>query len=558
MNARALDPLPDRWSTSERVAFLTEASGILASLDYGGSLVALARHIVPKIADWWAIDLREKDGAIRRLVAYAPPPRDELARKLVGRYPHRLDVANGPMHVLQTGRAQTLIQVSGPVELALSSDPQHLETIRSLGLGTAICVPLTFRGTTLGVMTFVRNSVPFRPAHLALARTLSTRVGVTVAHGMMYEELENANRAKDEFLAMLGHELRNPLGALTSAVTLLQRPDLPQDVKTSAQAIIERQTGQLTKLVGDLLDVSRLTSGKITLEVSPTDLRALAERCLGTVRGAGKLKAHRLKLRGEPTLVVGDPTRLEQVLDNLLDNAVKFTPAGGRIEVRVESDGRQAILRVSDTGIGVAPELLSRMFDPFTQGPQSIDRQRGGLGLGLSIVQRLVVLHGGTVHATSEGEGNGTEVVVRLPLAPDRETPARAVEPSAPPDRRYRVLVVEDNADAREALRLLLEFAGHEVNVAGDGVSGLEAALTTRPQVALIDLGLPDIDGYSVARWIRKTLGHEAMGLVALTGYGQPRDRQRATEAGFDSFLVKPVDRAALAQVIEACAGMAR
>jgi CheY-like chemotaxis protein len=305
-----------------------------------------------------------------------------------------------------------------------------------------------------------------------------------------------------------------------------------------------------------MLDVARLTSGKIVLRPSLTDLEAVAERCLATIRSAGKGDAHDIRLHGERAVVVGDPVRLEQVLDNLLDNAVKYTPPGGQIDVGVGVDGRDAILRVRDTGAGVTPELLPRMFDLFEQGPQEIERDRGGLGLGLTIVQRLVELHGGTVQATSAGLGAGTEVVVRLPLAEDGASAAVSDGPPPPLSRRYRILVVEDNADVRETLRLLLELLGHEVDLAEDGLAGLDAALRMRPDVALIDLGLPRLDGYDVARRIRAAREGEGITLVALTGYGQPHDRRRASEAGFDAYVVKPIDRDALERALTVRAGV--
>jgi signal transduction histidine kinase/CheY-like chemotaxis protein len=549
----------DHWTTAQRVTFLAKASSILASLDYRGALAALAQHIVPAIADWWTADILQSDGErISRVVAYARPPRAVLAQALVGRYPVRREAHTGPFHVLETGRIQILTQVSHPSDLALADDLRHLETVHELGLGPAICVPIIHRGNTLGVMTFVRTHFPYRPTHMALARTLGTQVGHAVAQGRMYEELQNANRAKDEFLAMLGHELRNPLAALTNAVAVLERAPVPPEVQASLQAIIARQTRHLTKLVAELLDVARLTRGKIVLEPTPIDLHALAERCVATFHNGGKSSVPRIQVTGEPTVVLGDSLRLEQVLDNLLDNASKFTPPGGRIDLSVESDEDHAILRVKDTGLGVAPELLPRMFEPFTQGSQGIERDQGGLGLGLAIVQRLVDLHGGSVQAFSPGPGGGTEVAIRLPLAsslgvaPEWPASATVDHAASHPQRRCRILVVEDNADTRETLRLLLELGGHQVELAEDGLTGCDAVRAKRPEVALIDLGLPRLDGYAVARHIRGEPGGGKIRLIALTGYGQPDDRRRAAEAGFDACLVKPVDRASLERAIAA------
>jgi signal transduction histidine kinase/CheY-like chemotaxis protein len=548
----------DRSPAVERISFLNEAASLLTSLDYNASLGALAKLVVPAIADWWMVDLLEKDGAIRRAVAYGGPAENAARTELEGRYAPWPDAPSGPCRVMQTGRVETLVTISDPAQIAVSRDAKHLATLRRLGMASAICVPIAFRGRILGAMTFARGKAPYRPAHIVLARTLGGRVGQSITHGQMYEEVQNASRAKDEFLAMLGHELRNPLAAITNAVAVLRSPfDVPRETQETITAIIARQANHLTKLVAELLDVARLTSGKVLLETALTDLLGVAERSLATLRSAGKGDGHAIRLAGKTVFVVGDPVRLEQVLDNLLDNAVKYTPPGGRIDVSVEADGGEAMLRVRDTGVGVAADLLPRMFDLFEQGPQGIERPQGGLGLGLAIVRRLVELHGGAVFATSPGPGAGTEIVVRLPLAKDGFRAAGREKPASASLRRYRVLVVEDNADAREALRFLLEQGGHQVALAEDGLAGLDLALHGLPEVALIDLGLPGLDGYDVARRIRAAPGRRTIGLIALTGYGSPRDRERAKEAGFDAYLVKPVDRDVLERALSAAAATA-
>jgi CheY-like chemotaxis protein len=273
-----------------------------------------------------------------------------------------------------------------------------------------------------------------------------------------------------------------------------------------------------------------------------TDLRTVAERGLASLHEAGKTSLHTVQLAGAPVLVEGDPTRLEQVVWNLLDNALKYTPPGGRIDVSVDQEGPEAVLRVRDSGAGIAAGMLPRIFDLFVQAPASLDRSQGGLGLGLTLVRRLVELHGGQVAATSAGPGQGSEFIVRLPAlaaAAAGEAATATLTPVAVP---RRVLLVEDNADVRDGLRLLLEEWGHRVEEAVDGPSGVARALDVRPDVALVDIGLPGIDGYAVARQIREAPGGGEIRLVALTGYGQPEDRRRALDAGFDTHLVKPVD----------------
>jgi PAS domain S-box-containing protein len=354
-------------------------------------------------------------------------------------------------------------------------------------------------------------------------------------------EAEALARAKDEFLAMLGHELRNPLGTITNALAVLNRRAGDEDLRRFT-AIIGRQAMHLTRLVDDLLDVARVTSGKIELRHEPVELRALARRCVDALAQAGRTGEHRVTVEGEALHVEGDPARLEQVVSNLLDNALKYTPRGGAVTVRTTAAGAHAALSVRDTGEGIRPDLLHRIFDLFVQEPQALDRSRGGLGLGLTLVKRLVELHGGAVAVASEGAGRGSEFTIRLPLI---EAPAAAdtrdVSPAAGGLRR-RVVIVEDNADARESLRLLLQLLGHDVETAEDGLVGLQKLTALRPDVALIDLGLPGIDGYDLARRLRALPEAKAMRLIAISGYGQAEDRLRALDAGFDLHMTKPVD----------------
>jgi len=358
------------------------------------------------------------------------------------------------------------------------------------------------------------------------------------------KQLETQREARrEEFLAILSHELRNPLGAITNALGVMDRLATSQDLRKAA-GIIGRQATRLTRLVDDLLDVARVTSGKIVLRLEPVDLLELAERCASALREAGRARDHQLVVDGDSVLVQGDLARLEQVVNNLLDNALKYTASGGEIRLTTERVGSDAVLRVRDTGEGIRSELGARVFDLFVQEPQALDRSRGGLGLGLALVKQLVELHGGSVSMTSGGRGRGSEFVVRLPASAVRaeSAPPLAPAPGAARNRRRRVLVVEDNADAREGLRLLLTYAGHEVETSEDASSGLDKLKRFRPEVALIDIGLPGVDGYALARMARQTPEARDTYLVALTGYGQAEDRQKALAAGFDTHMTKPVD----------------
>jgi signal transduction histidine kinase/CheY-like chemotaxis protein len=352
-------------------------------------------------------------------------------------------------------------------------------------------------------------------------------------------QLERGVRDRDRFLAMLGHELRNPLGAILSSVQLLER----QRARALAREpdVIHRQTRLLSRLVDDLLDVSRVTSGKITLERLPVDLRTLIARCVQAQ--AVTAADRRIDLVFEPeeeVAALGDAVRLEQVVNNLLTNAVKYTSPGGRVRVTLSRSDGQAEIRVQDTGVGISHEVLPLVFDMFTQADDTLDRSQGGLGIGLTLVRSLVELHGGSVRAESAGRGEGSTFVVRLPAIPAgaARRALRAEPPVRLPPRE--ILLVEDNADLREGLKLLLEEVGHRVEVAADGAEGIELAVARRPAVALVDIGLPKVDGYAVGRRIRQSLGRSVF-LVALTGYGLPEDRRRALEAGFDAHLTKPI-----------------
>ncbi|HTO96634.1 MAG TPA: ATP-binding protein [Myxococcales bacterium] len=353
------------------------------------------------------------------------------------------------------------------------------------------------------------------------------------------EALEAADKAKNEFLAMLSHELRNPLAAMNSAAHLLKAVDPGHPAAPRARDVIERQTRLMTRLIEDLLDVTRITMGKASLERRPLDLAEVVSAVVESWRGSGRLSGHAVAVHASPVWVNGDRARLEQILSNLLDNALKFTPAGRKIEVSVRRADGAAVLSVQDQGDGIAPELLERAFDLFVQGQHGIDRGKGGMGIGLAMVKRLAEMHGGAAAISSGGPGQGTTVTVQLPAL--ERAAAQPAPPAAPAGGSRRILIIEDNDDAREMLRESLSLSGHEVRDARDGKSGLALAAQSAPEVALIDIGLPDMDGYEVARRLRSSLDGGVV-LVALTGYGQVEDVRRSAEAGFDAHLTKPVD----------------
>ncbi|HEV8256650.1 MAG TPA: MASE1 domain-containing protein [Casimicrobiaceae bacterium] len=368
------------------------------------------------------------------------------------------------------------------------------------------------------------------------------------------EALEESERQMNEFLAMLAHELRNPLASIVNALGLMRSK--PGDDQGEFRAVLERQTTLLARIVDDLLDVSRITRGKISLKREILDMSRVVARTLASCRPL--IDAHKhvveLQLADEELPVDADSTRLSQVVLNLISNAVKYTPEGGRITIAVSREDGVAVLRVHDTGIGIAPELLPKVFDLFVQGDRSLDRTEGGLGIGLTLVRRLVEMHGGSVFASSGGHGEGSEFVVRLPLALGRGVargPAKEVLPPLPVTRR-RLLVVDDNRDFADTLGALFETMGHDVRIAYNGTDAVSAAAEYRPDAVFLDIGLPGRNGYEVARMLRSSPELAGLTLVAFTGYGRTEDRRRVREAGFDYHLVKPAEAAELARIVDA------
>jgi signal transduction histidine kinase len=358
--------------------------------------------------------------------------------------------------------------------------------------------------------------------------------------------LREADRRKDEFLAVLAHELRNPLAPIRTAVQLLRLKELPPAQRDRARDVIERQVEHLVRLIDDLLDVSRITRGTIALHREPVSVGAIVARAVEATRPAIDLRRHTLTVSvpNELLIVEGDQTRLVQLLANILHNASKFTDAGGRISLRAVRSGQDVVISIKDSGVGIPPEAISRVFDLFAQVHTQPDPTQEGLGIGLALVRRLAEMHGGKVSASSDGPGMGTEITVRLPLA-DAAWPfltGRATAtPQIPPCDPRRILLVDDNRDAADALALQLQLAGHEVRVAYDGIEALATGSEFEPDVVMLDLRMPRMDGYEAARQMRRLAWGQRATLVALTGWGQPQDRQRTKDAGFDLHLAKPV-----------------
>jgi PAS domain S-box-containing protein len=368
--------------------------------------------------------------------------------------------------------------------------------------------------------------------------------------------LKESDQRKDEFLAMLAHELRNPLAPIRNGVQIFRALAPPVPELQVAIEMIDRQVHQMTRLVDDLLDVSRITRGKIELRRERVELATIMKGAVEASRPLIDQRGHELTVTmpPQPIHLEADLTRLSQVLMNLIHNAAKFIDRPGRIWVTAEREDGCVLIRVKDTGIGIPAEMLPRIFDMFTQVDRSLERSEGGLGLGLTLVHRLVELHGGTVEARSEGLGKGSEFIVRLPVAVELQDPgprgeAGGGETAATPAAR-RILVVDDNRDAADSLGMLLGMLGHEVHTAHDGLEAVEAVDGFRPDVVLMDIGLPKLNGYEAARRIREQQGGAGLVLIALTGWGQDEDRRRSREAGFDHHITKPVDFADLQRVL--------
>ena len=368
------------------------------------------------------------------------------------------------------------------------------------------------------------------------------------------EVAEHANRDKEQFLAMLAHELRNPLAPITNALAILRRSTSSNPTLIWVHDIIKRQVDQLTQLLNELLEVSRLTSGKVLLKKQPVEISETMRFAIEASRPLIRDRQQHLSASfpPRPLTVDGDPTRLVQIFSNLLHNAAKYTPEGGSINFSAEQQADAVLLRVTDNGCGIAAEVLPHIFDLFTQEGRSLDHAQGGLGIGLTVVRSLAELHGGTVQAASAGIGKGSEFRVVIPLmqSPPLEVSRSDEDGLASPGPSRRIAVIDDNVDANDSLKAVLEMMGHEVSTAFDGTTGFELILETHPQIVVCDIGLPGMDGYQIITRLRETMEVPMPVMIALTGYGQPEDQARALAAGFDHHLTKPVDVEALLQLI--------
>jgi len=546
-------------STERRASFLAQASVLMASsLDIEATLQSVARLAVPHLADICAVDMVVERGEIRRLaVVHADPAREKLAREVRERHGFNRTAQHGVPEVLRTGRPAFVPRVTDEHLRAAATSDEQLRLLRALGMTSWIIVPLAARGRVLGAITLVMadSCRRYGLADLAVAEDLGRRAAIAIDNAQLYQQAQTANRAKDEFLATLSHELRTPINAIYGWARMLRAGHL--DAPTTARALeaIERNAQAQVQLIEDLLDVSRIISGKMRLAIRPIELAPVLEAALDAVRPAAAAKELRLQTALDPRAasIVGDPDRLQQVFWNLLMNAVKFTPKGGRIQVTLRRVNSHVEIAVSDTGIGLAPDVLPHVFERLWQGDRGTTRSHGGLGIGLALVRHLVESHGGTVHAASEGPGTGATFVVRLPIAVaslPAEPPLAAAD--APVLHGVSVLVVDDDPDSRDLVRAMLAQAGAIVHAAGSAADGLTLFTAAGADVVLCDIEMPGEDGYSFLHRLRALApgAGRRVPVAALTAYSGVRERIRALEAGFDMHVPKPVEPAELCAVV--------
>ena len=544
--------ISQRKRVEEALQFLAAASAALdRSLDYQATVENLAGLTVPYLADWVVVETVGPDGSLRPSASiHVDLRKAELLVELVA-----LRAATAmPAGPVQDMAAIKPRRWSGPVDLLAElaqGDVRAAELLGKIGAASAMIVPLRARGRVLGRMTLVSTRRIYQDRDLALADDLSRRGATALDNARLYGEVQESDRRKEEFLAVLAHELRNPMTPLLTCLELMRSPNADADSIARWREIMERQVRNLARLVDDLLDVSRITRGKIELQKQSIDLATIVARAVETTRPLIQSRGISLGVSIPAGLrLFADPLRVEQIIANLLNNAAKYTPEGGRVDIEGEGDGVGVTLRVRDNGVGIAPDLLPRLFDLFQQGGHS----SGGLGIGLTLVRTLVELHGGGVRAASAGPGRGSEFEVRLPIgeappAPRAGMPVSGVKPDA---RRQRALIVDDNVDAAILLAEALRQRGHAVHLAHDGKTAVEEAVLHRPDVILLDLGLPDLDGYEVASRLRGQAGLERSAIIAISGYGQAQYLTRSAEAGFSHHIVKPVDMAHLDALLTA------
>jgi PAS domain S-box-containing protein len=536
------EDITEQKRREEDLEFLAEASRTLSTtLDYKQTLQRIARVAVPHFADWCLVHLADPSGVPQQLVAaHIDPKKVAIAEEYYRRFPPNPDETTGIIQAIRTGESRFVEELTPDILKATTHHEEQLRILQELDLISYMVVPLKLPDRVIGTLSFItaESHRVFSRRDLVVAEDLARRAAKAIENSRLYARLREEHRRKDEFLAMLAHELRNPLAPIRSGLELLSLSGIEHETIP----VMREQTAHLARLVDDLLDVSRIVQGKIRLQQKPVELGEIIKHTVEATKPLADEQRHHIEvsLPETPVWVLGDRVRLSQCLTNLLHNAIKYTEPAGRIWVSLATEGGQAELAVEDDGIGIEPEMLPHLFDLFTQADRSLERSKGGLGIGLTLVRNLVEAHGGSVTAHSAGLGEGSEFLITLPTC---EPPPQADESLETEDlsQQRRVLVVDDNVGAARVLGLLLNTAGgHEVEYAYDGASALQTAREFQPEVILLDIGLPEMSGYDIVREFRADDRHQNSLIVALTGYGTEEDRLRSLEAGFDDHLVKP------------------
>jgi signal transduction histidine kinase len=549
-----LTDVDEERTATENLRFLAEASDLLASsLDYETTLETVTQLAVRAIADWCAVDIAEDDGSYRRLaVAHVDPAKVEMAHDLQRRYPPDPE-ASGVARVIRSGKTEWMADIPEELVLAAAMDDEHRRLLQELGLRSFIAVPLTAHGRVLGAMTFVLSHGSgrrFRERDVRLAEELARRAGVAIENARLFSAANEANRAKDEFLATLSHELRTPMTAVLGWSRMLKMGLTPEESVDAVDAI-EKSASVQMQLIEDILDMSRIMAGKLRIETAPLDLRSVADAALTTVRPTAEMKGIEIITSYAPNLpqVAGDANRLQQVVWNLLTNAVKFTTRGGTILVRVAQTDDSVSLTVRDSGAGIDPAFLPHVFERFRQFDSSTTRAHGGIGIGLTIVRYLVEMHGGTIVAESEGLGRGATFRVELPALEARTRTAAPLQSNELPALDgMSVLVVDDESMTRDVVAAILRRCNAVVTTADSAREAHLRVAERRPDVIVCDIAMPGEDGYAFVRDLRAA--DHRMPVVALTAFGRPEDRDRALRSGFNAFLEKPVDPVTLATTV--------
>jgi PAS domain S-box-containing protein len=571
---------PDKRRTTQRDILAEVTSTLAGSLDLEATLARVASLLVPRFADWCAVELKKAEGGgtEQLAVAHVDPKKVAYAEELRRKYPPDPAAPSGVPNVLRTGKAEHYPDIPDELLVEGAKDAEHLRISRELALRSAIIVPLTARGKTFGALTMVyaESGRRYTETDVAFAQQLADRAALAVDNARLFsqeraarEMADTATRLKDEFLATLSHELRTPLTAVLGWSRMLSDGTLDDAKKTRALATIDRNAVAMAQLVDDLLDVSRIISGKLRIDSVPTALAPIVDSAIESVKPAAQAKAIVIKTNLEDASpVMGDARRLQQVIWNLLSNAVKFTPRGGRVEVTVARKDSTLELCVVDTGKGIAESFLPFVFDRFRQQDASFTRSAGGLGLGLAITRHLVELHGGTIEAESEGKDRGAKFVIRLPIAAVaspgtvpvvvprqvealvRPAPAEIERP--PELRGKKVLVVDDDDDARNLVATVLTTCGCDVATASSVGEAMARFDDMKPDVVVSDIGMPNEDGFELIKRIRARPADRGgkVPAAALTAYARADDRRRVLAAGFVTHVVKPVDPSELVAVI--------